>query len=168
MQVKNQYHFLYFNFYLTTAKKITQRVRVKKAGVKTYFNAQHILYELSSEERVFLDYLIEEGKLDNRLFVDLDVKKNFCDFLKNKLHLKSIPTIDQLNRYLKKFINLGLALKEDGQKGYYRINPKYFWKGTEGKRKITLQKLVESRVKSGLPFACLIDRTEDEFLKPMI
>ncbi len=162
------YHQLFFSFYLTATHKIAKRTRLKKDGFKTYFNAQHILYKLKTEERVFLDYLIEQAEWDNRLFIDLDLKNGFCNFLIDKLHLKDIPTINQLDKYLKNFIELGLAIKEDGQRGYYRINPKYFWKGTEGDRKITLQKLVESRVKSGLPFACLIDKTEDEFLKPMI
>ena len=160
------YYQLIFNFYVTATQKIAQSVRLKKKGFKTYFNAQHILCKLKTEERVVLDYLIEQARSDNRLFVDLGVKNGFCTFLINKLHLKDIPTINQLDKYLKKFIDLGLTIKEDGQKGYYRINPKYFWKGTEGDRKITLQRLVESRVKAGLPFACLIDKTEEDFLKP--
>jgi hypothetical protein len=167
MLKKETYHQLLFDFLYAPFHRIYQRVRMKKDGFKTYFNAQHLLLELTSQERGFLDYMIENADTENRLFVDVDFKNQYCVFLRQKLHLKTVPTINKLDKTLKKFADLGLVVKEKGKNAYYRINPKYFWKGSESSRVQTIRNLVISRIRAKLPFACLIDMPEDEFLKNM-
>lgn len=167
MLKKEAYHNLTIDFLYAPFHRIFQRVRVKKDGFKTYFNAQHVLVKLNAQERVFLDYMIEQADNKNKLYVDLDFKDHFCQFLRQKLHFKSVATVNTIDKTLKKFVDLGLVMKEKGKQAYYRINPKYFWKGSEASRVKVIRNLVESRAKAQLPVVSLIDMPEDEFLKNM-
>ena len=167
MPQKKGYHILLFDFLYAPYHRVYQRLHVKKDGFQTYFNVQHLLIKLSSQERGFLDYLIEQADMQNRVYVDVDFKDQYCTFLRQKLHLKTVPAFNNLDKILKKLGDLGLIFREQGKQAFFRINPKYFWKGSEVSRKDAIYELIVNRASSNLPIVHLIDVPEDEFLRNM-
>jgi hypothetical protein len=167
MLKRESYHRLTFDFLYAPLHRIFQLVRVKKDCFKTYFNAQHVLIKLTGVERCFLEYLIEHADMQNLVYVDVYFKENYLRFLKDKLHLKTVPAQNKLNKILRKLLDMGLLMKEDNKQAFYRVNPKYFWKGSESSRLETIRGLIISRSTTKLPFHFLLDKPEEEFLKNM-
>lgn len=167
MPKKESYSYVKVNFLLAPFHQVIQRLGLKKDGFRTYFNAQHLLIKLNPHDRTFLDYLIEHSDMENKVYVDVDFKVNYCKFLKDKLHLKAVPNVNKLGKALEKFVDLGLIMREQGKNAFYRISPKYFWKGSEASRVLIMRELIESRAKLKLPISGLIDKPEEEFLKNM-
>lgn len=167
MLKRESYHRLTFDFLYAPFHRIFQLVRVKKDCFKSYFNAQHVLIKLTGVERCFLEYLIEHADMQNLVYVDVYFKENYLRFLKVKLHLKTVPAQNKLNKILRKLLDMGLLMKEDNKQAFYRVNPKYFWKGSESSRVETIRGLIISRSTTRLPFHFLLDKPEEEFLKNM-
>jgi hypothetical protein len=164
MTKNNNYHQLKIDLIKLPGTRFTRRLSVKKQGYQTYFNVQHKLIELRPIERSFLDYMIERSDGTNRVYVDGQFKIDFQAFVTDKLHVKTVPSLRSFGRYLTHFLELGLMMREKGKHAYFRINPKYFWKGAESKRKELIQELIRSRVQLDITIAPLLDVPEEEFL----
>ena len=134
------------------------------SGVQYYFNAQHLFYSLGKDARAFYDYLCE--KMNNKNFVTIhaELKTSFVEHFaritsnKKKIAETSLPT------YISKFVKLGLIIPMGKARGgFYCVNPKYAFKGTQKGRVDLIQELLNKRGTAGLSLYGLIDRPEDKF-----
>lgn len=141
------------------------RVPIKTLGYKTYFNCQHLMLKLKPLEHSFLVYLIEQSEHDNRILVDTDIKNGFISFLTDITKKDPGLKPNNLDKMLKRLVELGLILHDKNTRGYYLVNPKYFWKESEKKRLVFLEKLIHNRILDGLPVDKLIDIPLQELLK---
>jgi len=134
------------------------KVGFKKEYLKYYFNAQHLLIQLQPVERSFLEFLAELSDEQNRVFIDAALKQKFLGFLAHAKVRAKVLGLNGLSRIPGKLESLGLIFHEDGKRAYYRINPKYLWRGEELRRKQLIKKLIVERSQRGLPIHFLVDQ----------
>ena len=134
-------------------------------GCKYYFNAQHLLMNIGAEARVFLDYLCE--KMDgtkNTILINKELRWEFMYHFANITGRTTVPTDGSLTQYVSKFKKLGLIISAtENSNGFYIVNPKYFYKGTEKARSTLIRALITTRIKKRVPIVALINTSEEEF-----
>lgn len=133
-------------------------------GCKYYFNAQHHFLKLQRGERAFFDFLCEKMDSGNRVTVDSALKDEFIAFIRTVTSETVSYKASSLAQYTQKLKELGLIISEgSGTGGYYIVNPKYAYGGTESSRIALLKRLIETRIQSNKSIQALIDRPEADF-----
>jgi hypothetical protein len=148
---------------------ITYIYAVKRA-YKHYFNSTHQFARITKSERLYFDYLCEKMDVQKNLItIDNQLNKDFCKLLeawtsgKSKVSVKSIP----------KFISHLVAVNlihpyRTSKRELYQVNPKYAFKGNDLSRKKLFNDEIRYNIKNSLPFAHLIDCSEEEFRKRLM
>jgi hypothetical protein len=138
-----------------------KQLRFVTSGYTLFFNAQHQLAKLSTKERCFLEYLCEYMRTStNDITIDSRQKENFIKHY--QVYTSKTITISAVNKFMSKLKLLGLIL-ETPYRGFYIVNPKYFFKGANNSRLKYLKVLIENRLAEGLSVASLINAPENEF-----
>lgn len=130
-----------------------------------FHNCQHLLLELSANERCFLDFLAEQMDNRNWLRVDKRLKTDFIQFLEEITSGKKKVSPRSLEIYLRKFVDLGLVLKSDEVAAGYYVNPKYFFKGSQKDRENAIKALFELASEGIVPYEPLLDKPLSEYFK---
>jgi hypothetical protein len=131
----------------------TKCIDFVKDGCTTFFNAQHLLLQLHAGERALYDFLLEKMiKKDNTITIDTALKNSFITHIAKITSNKTSYTLQSIGNYVKQLEALGLIIKMGSiNSGFYSVNPKYAFKGTEKNRAATLKSLIEDRNNLGLP-----------------
>jgi len=124
-----------------------QTIDYVKDNVRWFYCQQHMLLELTAKEISFLLFLTECMDNMNRVTIDQALKKKYCDLI--QLVCKKAITEKSLERYSTKLQALGYLL-ETAIRGYYVVNPRYFFKGPEKDRLTLIKGLITSRQKQSL------------------
>jgi len=163
MAKKASYSSVLISHWLAPDHRVDKRIRFKSIGYKTYFNCQHLLMQLNSEERGVLDFLIENADDKNLVLVNDTTKSEYCAFL---LKVSQVSTSKNVvAKAVSKLASIGLILAEPLVRGLYRVNPKYFWSGSEKKRLQVIEQTITHRLDAGLPVNHLIDIPEEVFME---
>lgn len=144
---------LHVNVTVTTKNGIENKtINFVKQGCKLFFNAQHLLLQLNSGERAFYDFLQEKMvNKNNTITINAALKNDFIAHIAKITSNKTIYKLQSLSKYTKKLEGLGLIISmSSSNSGFFSVNPKYAFKGTEKQREATLKSLIESRNKQGL------------------
>ncbi len=144
----------------------SENIYLVKRGNKVFHNAQHLLLELNQYERCFYDYLCEQMDKDNAVYIDQPFKSDFLLHYSKVRKKKKSLTIEKLTAYTSKLKKLGLLL-ENTSRGYYIVNPKYAYNGSEKGRVELIKELVYERLKNKKSLEHLIDTTDDKFKKAL-
>jgi hypothetical protein len=163
MAKKTLYSSILISHWLTTDHRVDKRVKFKTLGYKTYFNCQHLLMKLKPLERGVLDFLIEKADDKNLVLVNDLLKEEYRSFLLEVSQLNISKTVAA--KAVSKLASIGLILAEPMVRGLYRINPKYFWSGSEKKRMMVLEQTIIERLNTELPVNHLIDIPMEVFLE---
>ena len=149
----------------TTTSLHTKSIQFAQSACKYYFNAQHFLITLGAEARSFLDYLCEQmDAKTNRIIISRELRQSYVSFIRQVTSNRTKPKDGSLTQYVSKFKKLGLILPEAGNgSGYYVVNPKYFYKESENKRKLLLQELIQKRIKENKSLFGLLPQDEVDF-----
>src|SRR5947209_8057304 len=76
-------------------------VRFVQEGCYLYFNAQHVLLQLSPIMRSFLDFLCEKMRADtNTLEINKELKEGFVEHIKSITNNRKAPSVNSLNMYV--------------------------------------------------------------------
>ena len=136
----------------------------KNVGCKYYFCSQHIMYGLNNKERSFFDFLCEKmQERDNSILIDRKLKDDYLNFITTILPQAPRSSISILDKAIKKFVEKKLIFLLGKSKGYYTVNPKYVFKGSESSRKIFVSTLIESRRNTGLEIDFLLNLPVEHF-----
>ena len=142
-----------------TSPKGNRRINFVNEGFTLFFNAQHHLIELSAHERALFDYLCEHmNPTNNHIQIDMPKRDAFVTHIKKISSGDHVPSKKKIPAYIGKFANLGLLILMGSEKsGFYCVNPKYVFKGTNKQRIKILKQLIEERNKKGLSINMLIN-----------
>jgi predicted transcriptional regulator len=119
--------------------------------------------KLKPLERGVLDFLIEKADDKNLVLVNDLLKEEYRSFLLEVSQLNISKTVAA--KAVSKLASIGLILAEPMVRGLYRINPKYFWSGSEKKRMMVLEQTIIERLNAELPVNHLIDIPMEVFLE---
>lgn len=146
-------------------KQIRKTVDFVADHCRHFHNAQHLLLQLERGERAFYDYLCEHMDAGNLITIDRNLRKDFVEFVERVSSKKITYSEASVTQYTLKLNSLGLILREEeGNSGFYMVNPKYVFSGTETVRKSVLKETIEAKIYSGATLQHLISRPESEFL----
>ena len=154
-----------FNFTQEGVEKRAE-TRVVTFSCKRYFNALHQLSRITKSERLFYDYLCE--KMDSRtnlVDISIEIKKNFIEEIKTWTGGKTKVAQASLGSFIKSLESARLITRYNDRRALYMVNPKYAFKGGELTRKELIRDEIIKCISKNLPFAHLIDTTEEEFFK---
>ena len=107
---------------------------IMMTGTKRFHNCLYLILGLGRLERVLMDWVSEEMDKDNMVRNDFYNRKNFIDFISN------IEMDGKKNTYIDSSVNTAFSmLQKSGllisvSKGVYKVNPKYYWNGTDKDR----------------------------------
>lgn len=163
MAKKIPYSSVLISHWLSPDHRVDKRVRFKSLGYKTYFNCQHLLMQLNPIERGVLDFLIESADHTNLVLVNDTLKSEYCAFLLKVSQMSVSKNV--VAKAVSKLAFIGLILAEPTARGLYRVNPKYFWGGSEKSRMLVLKQAVIKRLEAGLPLNHLIDTPVEVFME---
>lgn len=147
-----------------TGLKITHSLEYRAVSCKMYMCAQHLLIQLNNKQRCFLDYLCEQMEEDNTVYLDREFKDKFIELTQDFGNKKYSFTIGIIDKAIELLVKLNLILLK--QKGYYLVNPRYFFKGSETSRLALLEKEVVYRFNNDLPLAGLVSIPEEQLKSP--
>ena len=132
-----------------------------------FFNAQHLLIQLSTNDRAFFDYLCEVMRpADNDIYIDANLKTDFIEHIDRLTNGKTKFTEHIIAKSVTQLRDLGLILPTK-DKARYVANPKHVFKGSASQRTRFLKVLIESRIALQLSIAALLNEPEDVFLARM-
>jgi hypothetical protein len=136
-------------------------------GYKHYFNCAHYLARISKGERLYYDYLCEQMDSGNNLImIDNQLNTQFCTLLGEWTSGKSSVSVKSIPKFLSNLVEANLIHPyRTAKRGLYQVNPKYAYQGNDSSRKKLLIDEVRYRLRRKLPYAHLIDCSEDDFLK---
>jgi hypothetical protein len=161
---KPGYSNISIEIYLQKGNKINQPLHYKSTGCKYFFCAQHLFISLSNKERSFFDFLCEHMDPDNAILINRDLKEDYMAFM-TKICKENINiTTGILDKALAKLKDKKMLLNLGGGAGYYLVNPRYVYRGTEADRMRLIKKVIQNRMMDGLPLEGLIDVSVDTFL----
>lgn len=115
-------------------------VYVVSSSVKRYENNLFLLAKLSKGDRLLLDFLTECMNTDNIVENKPDIRKDFNDILK-KIGVKEYSD-STIHKSFSRLCELELIIKLENR-GYYQINPLFFFKGTDEQREKAIRKNLE-------------------------
>lgn len=138
---------------------VPQLIQFRSEYFKAFCCAQHLLIHLSSKERCFWDYLCERMYDDNTLFIDNNFKTAFIAFTKHIGIPEKTFSIGIIDKAIAKLKKLHLIIQK--QQGYYMVNPRYSFKGSEKDRLKVLEKEIKERFNENLPLDGLLPIPED-------
>lgn len=146
-------------------KELSKTVVFVADACRLFYNAQHLLLQLERGERAWYDFLCEQMDSGNRVTVDKALRQQFTTFVANVTSSSTTYSESSVTQYTTKLARLGLILKEGGgNSGYYLVNPKYAFAGTEAARKSLLQILIEEKIYAGESIQHLINEPEGTFM----
>jgi transposase-like protein len=143
-----------------TGKKVSHSLEYRAVSCKMYMCAQHQLIQLNNKQRCFLDYLCEKMDEDNTVYIDREFKNKFIEITQDFGNKKYSFTIGIIDKAIAQLVKLNLILLK--QQGYYIVNPRYFFKGSETNRLELLKKEVAYRFNNNLPLNGLLPIPEEK------
>jgi hypothetical protein len=121
------------------------KLNVVTSGVQYYFNSQHLLYRLGKDARAFYDFLCEAMNDQNNIMVNAPLKTAFTVHFRRLTSKPKLIAESSLSTYLSKMVDLGLLISNGGTRnGFYCVNPKYAFKGTNHERIKLITKLIQT------------------------
>lgn len=134
-------------------------ILVSNTPVKHYGSCLNILIGLSKNTRALLDFILVNMSEENYIHNNNQLKSRFKEiFVKAdiKVNLKD----NTINKAFTELKNHKLILKPyKSARGLYRINPQFFWKGTEKDRIRLIRRIKES------PFLTENNKIRREYFK---
>ena len=115
-------------------------VKVETTFFKRYYNSSSILVQLGKADRILLDFIVEE--MDDYNFVSNTFQlRNKINYILSKMGME--PYADNtFQKCFKVLTTKELVIKKKGR-GYYQVNPLFFFKGTEEERQQAIRKNLE-------------------------
>lgn len=144
-------------------KKINPRISFSESSHIIYHNHQHIILELNLNAKglVLLSYICENMDPDNVILINDDFKRAYIDFVNNIA--KTSLTIETVNSYVEKFKKKHLLIKHKDFPCLFIVNPKYFSKVNETKRKKLLQRLLSEEYEGKINKEALLNKPIESF-----
>ncbi len=163
---KPKYSIVSMDTYPATGRKAIQYIKYNSNGCRYFFNAQHLYLGLTDKERCFYDFCCEHMlKENNNILLDVSFKLSFIDFVKDITSNKVVISMDSVTKAVSKLKERNLIVDIFDTRGYYMVNPKYAYKGSEKDRKALLTQVLERCRTTGKPYHMFLDRTMDELLR---
>ena len=146
-------------------KTINPKINFLGSSHFIYHNHQHIILELNLNAKgiVFLSYICENMGQDNLILINDDFKRKYIEFITNIA--KTNANISTVNSYVKKFEKKHLIIKHKDLSCLYTVNPKYFSKVNERKRKDLIEKLLSKDYEGKINKEALLNRPIESFFK---
>ncbi len=146
-------------------KIINPRINFSDSSHIVYHNHQHIILELNLNAKglVLLSYICENMDQDNVILINDDFKRAYIEFVNNIA--KTNITINTVRSFVKKLEKKHLLIKHKGLSGLYIINPKYFSKVNETKRKKLLQRLLSEEYEGKINKEALLNKPLESFFE---
>lgn len=117
-----------------------------------FFNAQHKMLELNTNDRVLLDYMCERMDSQNLITLDEEEKDRFQDFILHITSGKKSFTPSQVKSSINKLCAIELIFRI--RRGLYVVSPKHFANGSLKQNRENFNRLQRA----------LEDKTEDKTL----
>lgn len=116
-------------------------VKVETGFVRRYHNCLYLLLQLPQGERALMDYLTEVMDSDNLVYNNELNRSKFIELYNeaNKEH-KSYQ-IDSVRIWFQRLANKNLILPIN--RGTYKVNPEYFFKGDDKSRLDSIKLMLE-------------------------
>jgi hypothetical protein len=162
---KPKYTTVSMDTYPTTGRRAVQNIRFNSNSCRYFFNAQHLFLGLTDKERCFFDYCCEHMlQENNNVLLDNHFKQTFIDFVASITSNKVQISMDSVTLAVSKLKDRNLIVDVFDTRGYYMVNPKYVYKGTEKNRKELLTQVLERCRVTGKDYHMFLDRTKEELL----
>jgi DNA-binding transcriptional ArsR family regulator len=151
--------------YPVIGRRAVQYVRFNGNSCRYFFNAQHLYLGLTDKERCFFDFCCEHMlEENNNVLLDNHFKQSFIDFVSDITSNKVQVSMDSVTHAVSKLKDRHLIVDVFDTRGYYMVNPKYVYKGSEKNRKELLTQVLERCRITGKPYNMFLDRTKEELL----
>lgn len=162
---KPKYSTVSMDTYPSTGRRAIQHIRYNSNSCRYFFNAQHLYLGLTNKERCFFDFCCE-NMLDenNNILLDNLFKQSFINIVKAITSNKIQISMDTVSKAVSKLKERYLIVDIFDTRGYYMVNPKYVYKGSEKNRKELLTQVLERCRTTGKPYNMFLDRTMEELL----
>jgi hypothetical protein len=162
---KPKYTTVSMDTYPVIGRRAEQLVKFNSNGCRYFFNAQHLYLGLTDKERCFFDYCCEQMILEsNIVLLDLHFKQSFIDFITAITSSKVQVSLDSVSKAVSKLKDRHLIVDVFNTRGYYMVNPKYAYKGSEKNRKKLLTQVLERCRIEGKPYNMFLDRSKENLL----
>ena len=144
---------------------INPRINFSDSSHIVYHNHQHIIIELNLNAKgiVLLSYICEKMNQDNVILINDDFKRAYIDFIisiaKTSIEIKTVTS------FVKKFEKKHLLIKHKDFPFLYTVNPKYFAKVNETKRKKLLQRLLSEEYEGKINKEALLNKPLESFFE---
>jgi hypothetical protein len=116
--------------------------KVNNTCIKRFFNNMHKTASLSPASRNLIDYMVEHMNRDNEIENSQLFKMEFTEFMKKTCSINY--TGHTVNKGFQALKKADILISFDKMRGVYILNPLYFFKGSEIKRKALLQKMLNA------------------------
>lgn len=123
---------------------VTGRKEIKMPATKRFHNCLHILLGLSKCQRLLMDWLAEEMDDDNMIVHDEHMRRKFINFIASiQVEGKVLKYEDQTVANAFNDIVKRQDLLKKLAKSRYRLNPEYYWRGSDKDRIDAIMMMIE-------------------------
>jgi hypothetical protein len=144
--------------------KTGKKIRVVEDGFFERANHHHLYHKLTKDGIVFFQYLCQQMRDDNSIYIDVNFKNQYIDYLTKIVGKDAAVTINTLNKYVQQLKKLQLIIPKE-KRAFYTVNPKYVRRGSK-KHSIKIWKsLISKRSNANQSLKGLLDFPEEKFLK---
>jgi len=146
-------------------KTVNPNISFMEDGHTVHHNFQHIILELNlnSTGVSFLNYICEMMNADNTILLDGSFKTGYIEFAK-EISGKA-PEKRTLGNHIDKFVEKHLLIKRCDLPLLYIVNPKYFSKGSNTKRRKLLEGLLSTKYDGKINKEALLNAPFQSFFK---
>lgn len=138
---------------------VTRSLPFRAEHCKFFMCAQHLLFNLNNKESCLLHYLCERMDDGNNVYLDRNFKEEFIAYTKHIGIPENNFSMAIIDKAITKLKKLNLIIQK--QQGYYMVNPRYFFKGSEVDRIKVLEKEIKKRFNENLPLDGLLPMPEE-------
>lgn len=116
--------------------------RVMNTSTRRFNNNLHKTASLPNSARNLLDYMIQKIDEKNEIENSYLFREEFINFMSKNCGIKYKE--DTVNKGFQKLKKADLLVSFDVKRAVYIVNPLYFYSGSESKRKILLQTMLNA------------------------
>ena len=109
--------------------------------VRRYYTSLHISEKLSRAERIMLEFITEKMDKRNIIMNNAQTHRKFNKLAK-KLGLRPYSK-STIHKCFSSLAKQTLIYKVNGKRGMYKVNPLYYYKGSEEDRESDIRKMLE-------------------------